>query len=120
VSEEEVQSVQHQSKFLTSLGNRILMLIFHLYIDLRSILFLSDCLTKTLYLFPIIPIRATCPPHVILFYVTPAFGEAYNDHLCVIIFCGNRISLQNIFILEIQNLFQLFVIQSNNTALRIA
>jgi hypothetical protein len=86
---------------------------------LKSILFLSDFLTRTLYVFPVIPMRATCLPHIILLDVTPMFDEAYNDHLCLIMFCGNKIALQNIFILEIQSLFQLSIIQKNNTALHI-
>lgn len=62
--------------------------------------------------------HATCLSRVILFdVITTIFDEACNGHLCLIMFCGNRTSLQNVFVLKIQSLFQLSITQRNNTDL---
>jgi len=53
----------------------ILILFFHLRLDLTSSLFPSGLPTKTLYTPLLSPIRATCPAHLLYFITRTMLGE---------------------------------------------
>ena len=65
--------------FLSTAEKFVLLLHFHLHLDLPSGLFLLGFATKTPHAPLLLPIRATCPAYLILLYLITqlVFGEDY-------------------------------------------